>query len=51
MLETSIGAVARVRDFEMSTEEEARPGEDSVPPKEWPASGKVDFKNVTASYG
>lgn len=49
-LETSIGAVARVKDFLESTPSEERV--DCAPvPIEWPTSGSVEFKNLTAGYG
>ena len=51
ILETSIGAVARVQDFVEST-----PSEDSderrvgSAPAQWPEKGDVIFDNVTAAY-
>lgn len=50
MLETSLGAIARLRDFERDTKVEAEGGEDFDPPEKWPSSGLVEIENVTASY-
>lgn len=50
VLETSIGAVARIRDFEKSTPSENKEGESGVPPEDWPDKGVVEFKDVVASY-
>lgn len=49
-LETSIGAVSRVKAFSAETEPEALPAEVVVPPESWPVRGLIEFKNVTASY-
>lgn len=49
-LETSLGAVARVRDFEKDTPAEKEPEAPSHPPSSWPASGEIKFTNATASY-
>ncbi|KAI0121748.1 hypothetical protein BJ170DRAFT_644151 [Xylariales sp. AK1849] len=50
MLETSIGAVARVKRFAESTPNENLAHETEQPPESWPASGSITFDNVTASY-
>lgn len=50
VLETSIGAVARIRDFEMNATSENKEGESGVPPEDWPNNGVVEFRNVVASY-
>lgn len=50
-LETSIGAVARVKSFEMNTLSENGSLEVNLPPPEWPVEAKVEFKDVTAAYG
>ncbi|OLN95500.1 Multidrug resistance-associated protein 1-like protein 4 [Colletotrichum chlorophyti] len=49
MMETSIGAVARLKDFYESTtrEHHLRP---HTPPPSWPQSGKIMVKNVSAAY-
>jgi ATP-binding cassette subfamily C (CFTR/MRP) protein 1 len=50
-LETSIGAVARVKSFEANTLSENGPLEVNLPPSEWPTRAKVEFRDVTAAYG
>ncbi|KAF7933004.1 uncharacterized protein EAE97_008771 [Botrytis byssoidea] len=50
-LETSIGAVARVKSFEANTLSENGPLEVNLPPPEWPVKAKVEFRDVTATYG
>jgi ATP-binding cassette subfamily C (CFTR/MRP) protein 1 len=49
-LETSIGAVARVKSFEANTPSENKPLEVNLPPAQWPMRGKVEFRNVSANY-
>ncbi|QKX54680.1 uncharacterized protein TRUGW13939_01768 [Talaromyces rugulosus] len=51
MLETSIGAVARVKDFVEGTplEDYAKNFHTDISPN-WPASGMVEFNNVVAAY-
>lgn len=49
-METSLGAVARTRSFELNTASEHRSGENFVPPSEWPSRGKVEIQSVYASY-
>ncbi|KAJ5354982.1 uncharacterized protein N7496_012194 [Penicillium cataractarum] len=52
VLETSIGAVARIQDFVESTpSEEKQEGELSTVPPQWPERGDLTFDRVTASYG
>ncbi|KAK4233348.1 putative ABC multidrug transporter [Achaetomium macrosporum] len=50
MLETSLGAVARLNIFNKKVKPEDREGEDVIPPKEWPRSGRVELKGVSATY-
>lgn len=51
LLETSMGALARVRTFTTETESENSPGDkDFKIPEEWPSLGRIEFRNVTASY-
>jgi ATP-binding cassette subfamily C (CFTR/MRP) protein 1 len=50
MLETSLGAIARLRDFEIETKTEAKEGESFVPPEDWPTRGLVQIDHLTASY-
>lgn len=50
-LETSLGAIVRIKDSEMNMPSENLPGEDGVPPNEWPSSGAVELRNITVQYG
>lgn len=50
LTETSIGAIARVRDFVTNTESEAKPLERIEPPEEWPSTGAIEVRNLAASY-
>lgn len=49
-LETSLGAIARLKWFISNAGNENKPGEDEDLPLNWPTSGKVELRNVTASY-
>ena len=49
-LETSIGAVSRVRNFEKNTKSEVRKAVRPDPAVSWPEIGNVELKDVTASY-
>ncbi|KAK8001740.1 ABC transporter [Apiospora marii] len=50
LLETSIGAVARVKRFEESTPNENSADETQQPPAHWPTTGAIVFDRVTATY-
>ncbi|KAJ5962864.1 hypothetical protein N7501_007805 [Penicillium viridicatum] len=50
-LETSIGAIARLKMFTENVKPEDRDEEDIVPPVQWPQNGAVELKGVSASYG
>lgn len=50
-LETSIGAIARLKMFTENVKPEDRDEEDIVPPVQWPQNGVVELKGVSASYG
>lgn len=50
-LETSIGAIARLKSFEEKTPSENKEQETFVPDESWPSLGNIEFKNVSASYG
>ena len=50
-LESSVGAVARVKRFTAYTEPEETTGRRSNVSLEWPQDGALDFSGVTASYG
>jgi ATP-binding cassette subfamily C (CFTR/MRP) protein 1 len=49
-LETSFGAVARVKSFCTDTENENSPSENSPVPENWPSRGHVAINHLTASY-
>ncbi|KAJ5280064.1 hypothetical protein N7478_005436 [Penicillium angulare] len=55
-LETSIGAVSRIRDFTKNTVNENKPEENHFPSfsssdsSAWPWKGTIEFRNVDASY-
>lgn len=50
MLETSIGAVSRLKTFSDTVKSENLEGEDVIPGKEWPLRGTITLKGVSASY-
>lgn len=50
-LETSIGAVARIKNFSEETPDERLPGEVQTPPTDWPARGGIEIRSLSASYG
>ncbi|KAH7175419.1 P-loop containing nucleoside triphosphate hydrolase protein [Dactylonectria macrodidyma] len=50
-LETSLGAVSRLRTFSNTVKPENQPDENIEPPPEWPQGGRIDIKEVSASYG
>jgi ATP-binding cassette subfamily C (CFTR/MRP) protein 1 len=49
-LETSIGAIARVRSFEASTPSEVREGGEQDLPDRWPEKGSIEFSNLSGGY-
>ncbi len=49
-LETSLGSIARLRDFERDVLPEAKDGEDHEPPSNWPDQGQIEFRDVTVSH-
>lgn len=49
-LETSLGAVSRVRSFVKTTPSEHLPSETTEPPLTWPAKGELVFSNFSGSY-
>ncbi|KAM0193807.1 hypothetical protein ACHAPI_007462 [Fusarium lateritium] len=49
-LETSIGAVARLKAFSSSTEQESKPDTELLPDLKWPSKGHIEVNNVSASY-
>ncbi|KAL6923650.1 hypothetical protein FSST1_000924 [Fusarium sambucinum] len=50
-IETSIGAVARIKQFAEDTREENLLGETQEPPPQWPDKGAIQIRNLKASYG
>jgi len=50
-LETSLGAIARLKNFEATEVSENLPGEDMIPEASWPDQGVIEFQGVTATYG
>jgi ABC-type multidrug transport system fused ATPase/permease subunit len=50
-LETSIGAIARLKNFNESVKpEDKEEHEDIIPSEQWPHTGTVEMKGVSASY-
>ncbi|KAI1380494.1 ABC multidrug transporter [Hypoxylon crocopeplum] len=50
-LETSLGAISRLKAFDKTAETEDREEEDVIPPEEWPQKGEIALNSVSASYG
>ena len=50
MLETSIGAVSRIKAFDETTKSEIRQAVRPDPITTWPEHGAIEIKNLTASY-
>ncbi|CAD0089764.1 unnamed protein product [Aureobasidium vineae] len=50
-LETSIGAISRLKTFNESVRPEDRDDEDVVPRAQWPQTGSIRLDGVSASYG
>ncbi|KAI5243109.1 putative multidrug resistance protein, partial [Aureobasidium subglaciale] len=50
-LETSIGAVARLKQLELEVQPEDLPSENDTPPSSWPQAGAVAFESISAGYG
>ncbi|KAK5994354.1 ABC transporter FGM5 [Cladobotryum mycophilum] len=50
-LETSIGAVSRLKSFGENVPSEKLPGEDMPVPPLWPRHGEIHINGVSASYG
>ncbi|KAI8957592.1 P-loop containing nucleoside triphosphate hydrolase protein [Daldinia sp. FL1419] len=49
-LETSIGAISRLKSFSERVRSESLEGEDIIPPLNWPVRGGIHIKGVSASY-
>lgn len=50
-LETSIGAVSRIKQFTEDVQDENLPGENQSVPENWPAHGSVEIRSISAAYG
>lgn len=50
-LETTLGAITRIKDFSENTPVEMSPGEENSPDPSWPNQGAFKFESVFASYG
>lgn len=50
VLETSLGAISRIRSFVSDTAKEEDNGEEAAVPHQWPSQGEVRFDGVVASY-
>ncbi|OAQ99680.1 hypothetical protein LLEC1_04113 [Akanthomyces lecanii] len=49
-LETSIGAIARLKTFSNTVKPENQDYEDVIPAEAWPQKGEIKIENVSASY-
>ncbi|KAK7222510.1 hypothetical protein V2G26_010513 [Clonostachys chloroleuca] len=49
-LETSLGAISRIRAFENESPSERLPGERVDPPAQWPFQGLIQIENLSSSY-
>ncbi|PYH68010.1 uncharacterized protein BO88DRAFT_405908 [Aspergillus vadensis CBS 113365] len=49
-LETSLGAIARTRSFEMKTPSEHQPQRPVIPSSTWPVEGKIEIMSLSDSY-
>lgn len=50
-METSLGAIARVKGFQEGTMSEDKEEDNVIDSEGWPSGGAIEFKDVTASYG
>lgn len=50
-LETSLGAIARIREYsELEAEDEPASERRQQPPESWPSRGRIQLKRITAHY-
>ena len=49
-LETSLGAIARIKSFEENTPSEHLPGEERIPAKEWPHTGDIYIDSISGYH-
>lgn len=50
ILEISLGAIARLKVLEKTTPLEGGSNWSIEPPENWPSSGQIEFKDITAAY-
>lgn len=50
LLETSLGAISRLKTFSTKAGREDQAGEDMVLDEDWPQRGSIEIKNVSATY-
>lgn len=50
-LETSLGAISRLRSFLIQTPSETDPEVEGVLPSNWPQHGKIEIRHLSANYG
>ncbi|KAI1777454.1 ABC multidrug transporter [Hypoxylon cercidicola] len=51
LLETSLGAISRLKAFDKAAQTEDRDVEDILPSEEWPQRGEITLRGVSATYG
>jgi ATP-binding cassette, subfamily C (CFTR/MRP), member 1 len=49
-LETSIGAISRLKSFSEKVKSESLEGETLIPPHTWPLKGSIDINEVSVTY-
>lgn len=49
-LEISLGAIARLKIFELGILPEGKKAGSYEPTNDWPSRGEIEFEDVTASY-
>jgi len=49
-LETSLGAISRLKTFQEEVRPEDQDGEDVVPPNHWPTCGAIQMCDLSATY-
>lgn len=50
LLETSLGAVNRLKAFSEKVKPESQTGADIIPAMSWPHNGDVTIRDISASY-
>lgn len=50
LLETSLGAIARIKSFAQETPSEMLPAENIDPGEQWPTKGQLSFQHVSLRY-